>query len=91
MVNSDVLTAGYTITYQVTFDENATDEPGTYAIVTVPAQNSTGNNMPSEPTRNGYTFKGWNTVPDGNGTVFDKDTLVTGNITVYAQWEEEPA
>lgn len=34
-----------------------------------------------------YMFKGWYTSPDG-GQLFDFDTLITSNTTVYAQWEE---
>ena len=43
-------------------------------------------------TRNGYTFTGWNTEPDGSGTDYDDEENVTnlistGMITLYAQWE----
>ena len=40
-------------------------------------------------TRKGYTLKGWNTEGDGSGTGYelgDKVTL-TGDCTLYAQWE----
>ena len=40
------------------------------------------------PTRSGYTFTGWNTQADGQGTVFNKDTVVNGTLTVYAQWNK---
>ena len=43
------------------------------------------------PTRNDYTFAGWYTSTDDSGNasgeVWDFDTLVTGNITLYAKWE----
>lgn len=41
-------------------------------------------------TRDGYTFKGWNTKADGSGTVYAAgDTItVTEDVTLYAQWEE---
>jgi uncharacterized repeat protein (TIGR02543 family) len=45
-------------------------------------------NMPGDPVLGGYTFKGWNTAPDGTGTVFTASTVVTGNTIVYAQWEK---
>ena len=41
----------------------------------------------------GYTFTGWNTMPDGTGTSIDPDdkyTLPAGDTTVYAQWERIP-
>ena len=43
--------------------------------------------MPESPSRPGWTFKGWNTQPDGEGSAFDSATTVTEDITVYAIWE----
>ena len=40
------------------------------------------------PTRDGYTFLGWFTAADG-GEQVTADTVVTGDMTLYAQWEEE--
>ncbi|MCL1809867.1 MAG: InlB B-repeat-containing protein [Clostridiales bacterium] len=39
--------------------------------------------------RNGYTFKGWNTRPDGTGTSYQNGQIiyVTGDVTLYAQWK----
>lgn len=34
----------------------------------------------------GYRFGGWNTASDGTGTVFTKDTPVTGDMTLYPYW-----
>ncbi|MCL2517369.1 MAG: InlB B-repeat-containing protein, partial [Oscillospiraceae bacterium] len=45
-------------------------------------------NMPTDPTRSGYAFVGWNTRNDGNGTAFDGTTPVTADITVYAAWDD---
>ena len=39
------------------------------------------------PTRDGYTFKGWNTKQNGTGTTVTEETTFTENTTVYAQWE----
>ena len=43
------------------------------------------------PTRDGYTFKGWNTAADGSGTSYSGSDTVTlpgsGTVTLYAQWE----
>jgi uncharacterized repeat protein (TIGR02543 family) len=43
---------------------------------------------PGGITRTGYTFTGWNTLPDGTGTSFNPSDTFTifGNITFYAQW-----
>ena len=46
--------------------------------------------MPAQPSKNGFTFKGWNTQSDGTGTTFDDSTPVSGDITVYAQYEKLP-
>lgn len=42
----------------------------------------------SVPTRAGYQFTGWNTKADGTGTWLTKDSLVTANMTIYAQWKK---
>lgn len=42
----------------------------------------------TEPTRGGYTFKGWNTKADGSGDAFTATTDVTSSMTVYAQWKK---
>ena len=39
------------------------------------------------PTRTGYTFLGWyNTAETSGGTQITKDSIVSGNITVYGRW-----
>lgn len=47
-----------------------------------------------QPVRDGYSFRGWNTVADGSGTSYaagDKVEL-TAPVTLYAQWKKnEPA
>jgi uncharacterized repeat protein (TIGR02543 family) len=46
--------------------------------------------LPAPPARPEYTFDGWNTKPDGTGTVFNAGTPVTANINVYAKWKAIP-
>lgn len=45
------------------------------------------------PTRDGYTFKGWNTDPSGNGTAYEAGKTISvaygSTTTLYAQWEEK--
>jgi uncharacterized repeat protein (TIGR02543 family) len=43
---------------------------------------------PESCTRSGYTFKGWNTSPDGSGLGFAPGaaTVLTSDNTLYAQW-----
>jgi uncharacterized repeat protein (TIGR02543 family) len=41
--------------------------------------------------RNGYTFSGWNTEPNGSGLSYGNGAIYimeSGNITLYAQWSE---
>lgn len=43
-------------------------------------------------TREGYTFTGWNTEPDGSGTAYAPNsniTLVKQVTTLYAQWKKD--
>lgn len=72
--------------YNVIFDWN--DGSSTTATVSALAGTALGDQMPAAPTRSGYTFTGWNTQADGQGTVFNKDTVVNGTLTVYAQWNK---
>ncbi|MDQ2086343.1 S-layer homology domain-containing protein [Herbivorax sp. ANBcel31] len=44
--------------------------------------------LPDTPTRLGYTFEGWNTDSDGEGTEFTDSTEVDSNMILFAQWEE---
>ena len=65
--------------YTVTFD--------TQGGTPVEPQTITENGMvarPADPTREGYSFKGWQL--DGRG--YDFSTPVTGDITLTAVWEE---
>ncbi|MBQ9740748.1 MAG: Cna B-type domain-containing protein, partial [Kiritimatiellae bacterium] len=39
----------------------------------------------ADPTRSGYTFKGWTL----GGTAYDFNTPVTGSITLKAKWEKD--
>ena len=42
-------------------------------------------------TRDNYELAGWNTAADGTGAALTADTVPTGNMTVYAIWEEPKA
>ena len=77
---------GETETITITFDANEgegsmeaqTVESGVEAVLT-------GNRF----TREHYTFKEWNTAPDGSGTSYDNGATVnfTEDTTLYAQWQ----
>ena len=72
--------------YTVTFDSNSgtgtmNDQIISYNVSTPLTLN--------EFEKIGYTFTGWNTSTDGNGTPYTNGQDVTniGNITLYAQWQ----
>lgn len=44
---------------------------------------------PADPTRKGYTFKGWYTDNGVFVNKFDFTKPVTENVTLYAKWEED--
>ena len=46
--------------------------------------------MPKDPIKSGYTFKGWNTKADGQGTAFTGTTTVDNDLTVYAMYTQNP-
>ncbi|MCL2195496.1 MAG: InlB B-repeat-containing protein, partial [Oscillospiraceae bacterium] len=73
------------IYHQVTFNPNYTD--ATITTIPVLAGTSLGALFPAAPTRTGYyDFVGWFSAPTA-GTQFIGNSLVTGNLTLYARWE----
>lgn len=46
--------------------------------------------MPKDPTKDGFTFKEWNTQADGKGDVFTGTTPVNSDMTVYAIFTKNP-
>jgi len=71
--------------YTVSFNHNGGDTEASPSTETV-AYGSKVAAMPTSPSRDGYSFAGWNTSADGNGSSFDAETIVTDHLTVYAQW-----
>ena len=79
-------------TYTVHFNKNHNDAEGTMGDQTLTydvAQTLTANTF----KRGGYTFSGWNTQTDGNGTSYTDEQEVSNltdedgvTITLYAQW-----
>ena len=68
--------------YTVTFESNngSVVEPKTIAHGEKVTQ-------PADPTRAGYTFAGWYSDVSLT-TLWDFDTVITDNITLYAKWTE---
>ena len=69
------------------FDPNYTDAPEIEVQKLAPSTDTPLN--PNTFTRVGYTFDGWNTQADGQGTKYaDGATIkLTADTTLYAQWK----
>lgn len=67
--------------YTVTYNSNG-------GTVVKPETVTYGNKAtkPTNPTRSGYTFAGWYTDNEKFFNKYDFNTLVTGNIILYAKW-----
>ncbi|WP_288549459.1 InlB B-repeat-containing protein [uncultured Bifidobacterium sp.] len=65
--------------------------PSTPASISVPynAPAADGSGWQSGDTSKikGYRFLGWYTGPQDNAGLYDWNTLLTGNVTVYAHWQ----
>ena len=69
--------------YTVTFNGNGgTGQTPTTKSVTY---NTAVGTLPTNPTQAGYTFNGWFTATTA-GTQITTATIVTANVTWYAQW-----
>ena len=66
--------------YTVTFDSN-----GGSVITAQSIEAGQKTTKPDDPTKDGYDFKGWTL----NGSAYDFNTAVNGNITLVATWEQQ--
>lgn len=74
-------------TYTVTYHGNGADS-GRTADATAYTPGEIATVKANGYTRDGCTFTGWNTEPDGSGAPYkagDRITM-TGNVVLYAQW-----
>ena len=70
--------------YTVTFDSQ-----GGSAVSSQTVTSGSKVSKPADPTWSGHTFDGWYQEPGCKNT-WDFNTKVTGNITLYAKWTENP-
>lgn len=77
-----------TTTYKVVFDANGGSGNMPEQIFTAGTSQTLNTNTFK---RTGYTFVDWNTEPNGTGVTYvsGNSYSLTGNITLYAQWEKE--
>ena len=78
----------HTVTFMMNNGTNANHAIVDYVYSGLSISTSTNAQMPLDPSRLGFTFAGWNSLPNGLGSVFTDTTIVTGNITVFARWTE---
>jgi uncharacterized repeat protein (TIGR02543 family) len=81
-----VSSGGGTPTYTISY--NANNGTGTMTAETV-TQSGNYQIKPNAFSRIGYTFSGWNTAADGNGTTYAAGAVISNvqaGITLYAQW-----
>jgi uncharacterized repeat protein (TIGR02543 family) len=84
---------GKTQTYTVTYDANQATG-GEAAIdnnVYEAGQNFTLAANTGDLVRTGFTFTGWNTLPNGTGTHYGTGAILampSENLTLYAEWSE---
>jgi uncharacterized repeat protein (TIGR02543 family) len=78
------------IQYTVIFDADG-GSPATQTKTVTNGGSVGSSNMPSTPTRSGYSFTGWYTAANSGGSEFTAYTTVSGNITVYARWSSGTA
>lgn len=74
------------VEYTVTFDSNGGDAGVTTSELV--EENATATLSGVEPSQVGFIFVGWNTESTGTGTDFTLNTIITEDLTVYAQWEQ---
>lgn len=80
-------TVTLSIMYTVSFDKNGGDTDAAPLTKTFQPEEMIGE-LPAAPSREGYTFTGWNTQSNGAGTAITAATAVTADMTVYAQWQQ---
>lgn len=69
----------YTISYELGGGENHIDNPDSY-------KETTKTFTLEEPTRYGYTFKGWYLDKDYQNRITEIKRGSSGNLTIYAKW-----
>ena len=74
----------------LTYDANGgTGEPGAVTVL----KNTEVTVSSTEPTRENYTFTGWNTAANGSGTSYSANETITltEDTTLFAQWTANTA
>ncbi|MBQ7645668.1 MAG: InlB B-repeat-containing protein, partial [Clostridia bacterium] len=80
---SEIQVGGYG--YEITYNANGGSGAPSQQYKTYGQSHTLSSTV---PTRSGYTFTGWNTAADGNGTSYASGGTYSANalVTLYAQW-----
>ena len=74
----------------LTFDANdSAEDPADGVMEEILCSKGVAEQLPANAfTREGYDFTGWNTKPDGTGTPYADEAMITltDDLTLYAQW-----
>ena len=82
---SEELTFIRRVNYTVTFETNGGSE-----VKVVSVLNGKTIEKPDDPTRTNYKFIGWRADEDSDALFDFENTVISGNITLYAKWEYIP-
>jgi len=76
-------------TYTLDYDPNALDTTGSVPTSSSHTYNTSVQVQANEIYRIGYTFDGWNTVSDGSGNSYSRDSrfYIVNNTTLYVKWK----
>jgi uncharacterized protein (TIGR02145 family)/uncharacterized repeat protein (TIGR02543 family) len=72
--------------YRIIFDDQGATTPVNLNAKIVAYPDTITGIFPSAPERTGYCFGGWFTEQNGGGKQFTANTIVTADMTVYANW-----
>jgi uncharacterized repeat protein (TIGR02543 family) len=76
-----MVTVNPIVSYTVSYEEN-----GGTSVADEPVNSGSKATEPADPTKADNTFDGWYTDDVSFANLYDFDTFVTGNITLYAKW-----
>ena len=88
-VSVEVPTPEVQTKYTITYNPNTTDSVSNMPTSSTIKIGGTDCLIADAPSREGYTFEGWNTEADGNGTPYTAGSVYSTdeNLNLYAQWK----
>lgn len=87
---NDARGANNTRTITFNCQDSAESGDNTILVRKIAGSETTLGVLPDDPVKDGLIFAGWWTAPNGGGSSFHADTIVSSSITVYAKWSTSP-